>query len=308
MMAGCGWLMLALCLVGFALANFRARLLTVQAQSATSPQPSQTLRFAIIGDSGTGNAAQLAVAQAMEKAHATQPFDLVLMLGDNFYGAIDFVKKFERPYQKLLAADVKFYATLGNHDNGGSMKEMSYPKLNMGGRRYYTFIRGELEQQPLAQFFALDSTKMDMPQVAWVEKELSHSTARWKIAFFHHPLYSSGKTHGPDLKLRAQLEPLFTKYRVQLVLNGHEHFYERLKPQQGVQYFISGAAGKIRRNNLKREQPDFVFGNDQAQHFMLFEVTPALVKFRAISAAGADFDSGVLPWEPTSRLTAPPDK
>lgn len=260
--------------------------------------------FAAIGDSGTGNETQLAVARAMERQYADSPFELVLMLGDNFYGGVDFVKKFERPYEKLLGNGVKFYASLGNHDGGGKPdQEQNYPKFNMGGQRYYTFTRGSLNGQPLAQFFALDSVKLDAPQLVWLTQELGRSRAHWKIAFFHHPLYSSGKTHGPDLKLRAQLEPLFVKHGVQLVLNGHEHFYERLKPHQGVQYFISGAAGKIRRNNLKRNDPDFVFGNDQAQHFMLFEVTPAALNFRAVSDAGAVLDSGVLTWTPLDRAS-----
>src|SRR5581483_1374570 len=196
------------------------------------------------------------------------------MLGDNFYGGIDYVKKVEKPYERLLTTGVKFYASLGNHDGAKTEKELNYAKFNMAGHRYYTFTRGTLGARPLAQFFALDSSVMDQPQLAWLDQELSRSAARWKIAFFHHPLYSSGKAHGADLRLRALLEPLFVKHGVQLVLSGHEHFYERLKPQQGVHYFISGAAGKLRRNNLKHDDPDFDFGNDQTQHFMLFEVTP----------------------------------
>lgn len=276
---GLSRLALAIALGGFALSNngFDFKPTPTQAQAV------QPLAFAAIGDSGTGGAEQYAVARAMEQAYATTPFELVLMLGDNFYGGVDYVKKFETPYGKLLTQGVSFFAALGNHDNGKSNLETGYAKFNMGGRRYYTFTRNGTDEQPLAQFFALDSAQMDAAQVAWLEQTLSQSTARWKIAFFHHPLYSSGKTHGADLKLRAQLEPLFVKHNVQLVLNGHEHFYERLKPQNGVQYFISGAAGKLRRNNIKREDPALAFGNDQAQHFMLFEINANELTFRAIS-------------------------
>lgn len=288
---GCSRLALAFALCGLGLRNLglETKAFPVQAQT------SRSLVFAAIGDSGTGNTEQFAVARMMEQTHASTPFELVLMLGDNFYGGVDYVKKFETPYAKLLAQNVKFYAALGNHDGGGKAnKETSYAKFNMEGRRYYTFTRGEAGKQPLAQFFALDSGQMEVTQLAWLEQTLSQSTARWKIAFFHHPLYSSGKMHGADLKLRAQLEPLFVKYGVQLVLNGHEHFYERLKPQRGVQYFISGAAGKIRRNNIRRDGPEFAFGNDEAQHFMLFEVKADELSFRAISDAGVVLDSGVL--------------
>jgi hypothetical protein len=271
---------------------------------ARAQEPFPKITFAAIGDSGTGGPAQFAVARAMEQFQAESPFELVLMLGDNFYGGVDFTKKFEQPYEKLLTGGVQFYAVLGNHDGGKADKEMNYPKLHMGGQRYYTFTRGQLDRQPLAQFFALDSSDMDTPQLAWLDQQLGRSRAHWKIAFFHHPLYSSGKTHGPALKLRTQLEPLFIQYGVQLVLNGHEHFYERLRPRQGVQYFISGAAGKLRRNNLKRNDPDFVFGNDQVQHFMLFEATPATLRFRAISDAGAVLDSGTLNWTLIDRASS----
>jgi hypothetical protein len=265
-------------------------------------QTNKSLVFAAIGDSGTGSDEQYAIARVMEQTHARTPFELVLMLGDNFYGGVDFVKKFETPYAKLLAQNVKFYAALGNHDGGGKAnKETSYAKFNMQDRRYYTFARGEAGKQPLAQFFALDSGQMKPAQLAWLQQTLNQSTARWKIAFFHHPLYSSGKTHGSDMKLRAQLEPLFIKHGVQIVLNGHEHFYERLKPQRGVHYFISGGAAKLRRNNIRRDHPAFAFGNDQAQHFMLFEVNANELSFRAISDAGAVFDSGTLRYDPNER-------
>lgn len=292
-------LALALCTLALSNSGFDSKVTPVQAQTAKS------LVFAAIGDSGTGNAEQFAVARIMEQTHAHTPFELVLMLGDNFYGGVDYLRKFELPYAQLLAQNVKFYAALGNHDGGGkASKETSYAKFNMEGRRYYTFTRspqGEAGNQPLAQFFALDSGQMETAQLVWLEQALRQSTARWKIAFFHHPLYSSGKMHGADLKLRAQLEPLFVKHGVQLVLNGHEHFYERLKPQRGVHYFISGGAAKLRRNNIQRDNPDFAFGNDEAQHFMLFAVNVNELSFRAINAAGAVFDSGALRYAPNER-------
>jgi hypothetical protein len=274
--------------------------------SGDSPraQASNRLLFAALGDVGTGKAEQYSVAQAMARAHAREPFELVLMLGDNFYGSADYVKKFEKPYETLLARGVRFHAALGNHDDGKADKEIFYDKFNMGGRRYYSFARGER----LAQFFALDSNRMTREQLAWLEEELAASKARWKIAYFHHPIYSSGKTHGADTKLRSLLEPLFVKYGVQLVLSGHEHFYERLKPRQGVQYFISGAGGKLRRNNLKRDDPDFAFGNDQAQHFMLFEAMPEALSYRAISDADEVLDSGALTSHNRPRtVTGQPD-
>jgi hypothetical protein len=83
------------------------------------PNRSGSLKFVAIGDNGTGESSQYEIARQMDRLHATFPFDLVIMLGDNMYGGqqpADFVKKFELPYAPLLSAGVKFQASLGNHD------------------------------------------------------------------------------------------------------------------------------------------------------------------------------------------------
>ena len=99
----------------------------VLAQPAVQlPNRSGSLKFAAIGDNGTGDRPQYEVAQQMTKAHETFAFDLVIMLGDNMYGGqrpADFVKKFEQPYAPLLSAGVKFQASLGNHDR---VEQVSY--------------------------------------------------------------------------------------------------------------------------------------------------------------------------------------
>jgi 3',5'-cyclic AMP phosphodiesterase CpdA len=158
------------------------------------------------------------------------------MMGDNLYsgsGPKDYKKKFEEPYKALLDSGLKFYAALGNHDN---TDERNYKPFNMGGQRYYTF-----KPKNGVRVFALDTNYMDQPQLRWLETELTASGSDWKIVFFHHPLYSSGGTHGSDYQLRAQLEPLFLKHGVDAVFSGHEHFYERIKPQKGIYYFTSAA-------------------------------------------------------------------
>jgi predicted phosphodiesterase len=187
------------------------------------PLKANSVRFAVIGDSGTGKPPQLEVAQEMEAYRKVVSFSFVIMLGDNIYGGDrprDFARKFEEPYRPLLDAGVKFYASLGNHDNPD---EPLYKLFNMGGKRYYSFKKNDVA------FFALDSTYMNPEQLSWLEEQLRNSTAAWKICYFHHPLYSDGKYHGPDLDLRSALVLLFQKYRVNVVFSGHEHVYERLK-------------------------------------------------------------------------------
>ena len=116
----------------------------------------------------------------------------------------------------------------------------------MNGERFYTFKKGNV------RFFALDSNYFDQTQADWLEKALADSTEDWKICFFHHPLYSSGGRHGSEVDLRAQLEPLFLKYGVQVVFAGHEHFYERLKPQKGIHYFVNGGGAKLRSGDITK--------------------------------------------------------
>ena len=162
------------------------------------------------------------------------------------------------PYKPLLDAGVKFYASLGNHD----AREQRYYKLfNMDGKLYYTF---KAPKQSV-RFFALESTYLDPEQIAWLEKELKDSNEDWKIPFFHHPLYSSGDRHGSDTRLREVLEPLFVKYSVSVVLTGHDHFYERIKPQKGIVYFVVGSGGQLRKGNIDKGSGLTAAGNDTDQ-------------------------------------------
>jgi 3',5'-cyclic AMP phosphodiesterase CpdA len=164
-----------------------------------------------------------------------------------------------------------------------------YKPFNMNGERYYSY-RPSLTGG--VRLFALDSNYMNPEQVQWLEKELAASGSDWKIAFFHHPLYASGR-HGSDEVLRAQLEPIFLKYGVNVVLTGHEHFYERIKPQKGVQYFVAGASAKLRKGDIDPTGLT-AFGYDQGYTFMLVEITGDEFHFQTISAQGKTIDSGVV--------------
>jgi len=254
------------------------------------PNKPNSLHFAVIGDNGTGEKAQYEVGTQLLNWYARFPFPIVLMMGDNIYGSDrpqDFVTKFEAPYKGLLDKGVKFYASLGNHD---SREQRYYQHFNMNGRLYYTF-KAPTED---VRFFALESTYMDPDQLKWLEDELKKAGERWKIVFFHHPLYSSSRTHGSQLKLRATLEPLFIQYNVSLVLNGHDHAYERIKPQNGIQYFVEGSSGQLRAGDLRKGSPLTAFGNDTEQTFILMEIDGDSLTFNAINRTGAVIDSGVM--------------
>ncbi len=253
------------------------------------PLEQHSTRFAVIGDSGTGDREQYEVAQRMEAYRQATGFDFVIMLGDNIYGSHspqDFAKKFEQPYKPLLDAGVKFYASLGNHDD--PYTETLYKPFNMGGERYYAFRKNEVA------FFALDSNYMDPKQLGWLDQNLKNSQGAWKICFFHHPLFNEGRHHGPDLDLRTQLVPLFQRYKVNAVFSGHEHVYERMKPENNIYYFVLGNSGKLMRHDLGNSS-DRIKGFDTDRSFMIVEITGSKLYFQVISRAGETIDSGELP-------------
>jgi len=258
------------------------------------PLKFNSVRFAIIGDMGTGDTAQYDVAKRLSDARQYFPYDFVLTMGDNLYGGSspgDFVKKFELPYKPLLDTGMKFYATLGNHD---SPNQRSYKYFNMNGSNYYTFSKGNVH------FFVLDSNYMDPKQLTWLETQLRDAGNRdWKVCYFHHPLYSSARTHGPATDLRVLLEPLFIKYGVNVVFAGHEHVYERFKPQHGIYYFTEGASGQLRVGDLRKTDIQEK-GFDADNTFMLVEVAGDQMYFEAVSRAGQPIDSGVIERQPQS--------
>lgn len=191
------------------------------------------LRFAVIGDWGTGDSDETNTARQLISSHQSSTLDFVIAAGDNVYpngSGRYFGKHFEQPFANLIKDKINFYAVLGNHDvDEGRQDQCQYPLFNMGGSCYYKLEKGD----GLADFFMLDSTDFDSTQANWLETALRNSKAKWKVAVFHHPIYSSGKKHGSALGLRKQLEPLFTRYGVNLALSGHDHIYERTKPRQG---------------------------------------------------------------------------
>ena len=255
--------------------------------SLTLPGKSNSVRFAMIGDMGTGKRPQYEVAAQMLRYRQIFPFEFVITLGDNIYGdqdAAGLKLKFEDPYRALLEGKVTFYAALGNHDN---QNQRLYKPFNMDGKRYYSFKKGK------AEFFVLDSNYMDREQIAWLGAQLQESTAPWKICYCHHPMYSHAKFHGSDTDLRRTLEPICLRYGVQVVFAGHEHVYERLKPQHGINHFVLGNSGQLRPHYL-RPSPDTAKGFDTDQTFGLVEIVDDDMFFQIVSRTGESVDSGVI--------------
>ncbi|MFS0517567.1 metallophosphoesterase family protein [Nostoc sp. UIC 10607] len=248
------------------------------------------LRFVSVADTGTGAKGQYAVAGAMNAYHKQNPYDLVVLAGDNIYnnGEIEKINAvFERPYQALLKQGVKFQACLGNHDirTANGDPQVKYAGFNMKGKRYYTFSRGSV------QFFALDTnSNADWKnQLPWLEKELSLSKAPWKVVFGHHPIYSSG-VYGNNPGFIKTFTPLFKKYGVQLYINGHEHNYERTRAIDGTTYLICGAGA----GNRPVGRSEWTEYSTSDLSFASYEVYKDRIDVAAIATDKRVFDKGII--------------
>lgn len=265
------------------------------------PPAAPHARFAVIGDAGTADEHQLSVARQMLAEYQRKPFPFVLTVGDNTYqGCKNRLKDvFEIPYAELLQRGVKFYATLGNHDEDCAEQQIAYPMFNMNGKRYYSFM----PSGDLVEFFAVDTTlvvtRKAPEQFDWLERALRESKAVWKIAFFHHPPYSPATKHGDDKDIALRIVPLLERYGVRVVLTGHEHVLAKLLTRNGVDYFVCGASAKMRSNGLRDDYPGVEYAEDEFRGFFMVELTAESFDYSVIS------DTGVLRYRGSVPLVPP---
>jgi hypothetical protein len=225
----------------------QAELLLTETLSPT-PTVQAPIRFAVIGDYGSGNKNAHQVAELVK---SWQP-DFILTTGDNNYPdgsreTIDhrigqFYHEYIHPYRGSYgkgAEQNRFFPTLGNHD---WMSESAQPYFDYfelpNNERYYDFTWGA------GHFFALDSDSNEPDgvgrssrQAQWLQEQLLASTLPWQIVYMHHPPYSSGKRGAVDW-----MRWPFREWGVDAVLCGHDHYYERLVVD-GLVYLINGAGG-----------------------------------------------------------------
>ena len=244
------------------------------------------VRLAVVGDVGTGSEAAYRTAGAITEAGRVRPFDGLILLGDNVYPdgnprRLPYAVFW--PFRPLLDAGTRLLPVLGNHDVQAGYGEAQLRALGMPGR-WYAVRLGEL------LVVALDSNRPDdRSQLAWIERILERSDARWTIAILHHPPYSAG-WHGSDERAREAFAPLFERYGVQLVLAGHDHDYQRSRPLEGVTYVVSGAAAKTRPTS----HAPFTDAAWSALHYLEIDVWADRIELRAVSQDGLVFDEATI--------------
>ena len=221
----------------------------------------------------------------MKRFEARYPAQTLVTLGDNDY--TDSPARFRQNWQDafgwLQRAGVSVSGTLGNHDvevNGGryQLELLGMP------RAHYTRRVGNV------QLFLLDSNSVGDRQTLWLRNALARSTARWKIAAFHHPPYTCGG-HSGDRAVRERWVPLFERYGVQLVLAGHDHNYQRFAKRRGVTYVVhgGGGAGLYALKACPRTYPRRVFARS-TRGFLTVIASETTLRVRAITLAGTVLD------------------
>ena len=254
---------------------------------AMPPEAQPWLRVALVGDVGDGGDREFRTAAAIAEQAEIDPYDILMLLGDNVYPAGDPERiratVFE-PFGPLLDAGTELFAILGNHDEMSGTGDAQLEALGMPGR-WYAVERGDMLG------IALDSTiPTDPEQLAWLEETLAESDATWKLVGFHHPPYSSGM-HGSNETVRDTFVPIFERYGVQIVFSGHEHDYQRSDPINGITYIVTGAASRTRRTGTE----DFTAVAYSTHHYVDMNIYDDHILLRAIDQDGEQFDEVVIP-------------
>jgi 3',5'-cyclic AMP phosphodiesterase CpdA len=265
--------------------------------SAVSIPKSKLLqRFAVLADTGTGSINQHAVGRALAQYHQKNPFDTILLAGDNIYTNGEFThikKRFTDPYQDLLQRGVKFYASLGNHDvrtmNGEW--QVAYPEFNMKGQHYYMHGQGDV------RFFVLNTNDLVNPQspervkqLDWLDRALAASTAKWNIVYGHHNVYSAG-VYAVNKVMEKDVTPILKKHKVRLWINGHDHNYQRSKPIDGTTYLVCGGGGA---GLYPVKAQDWTAFAKSVHSFGIVEVYQDQILLTGIDSKGEIIDRGLV--------------
>jgi hypothetical protein len=254
-------------------------------RTAPAADSAAPIRFLAFGDSGGGGADQRALADQMYSL----PYSLIVHTGDIAYDS-GTIGEFEETVFKMytpLFRHIPFFPAAGNHEYktmSGAPFRAVFSLPGGSGEKWYSYDWGRIH------FVALDTEADYATQAQWLDDDLTRTALPWKIVYFHKPPYSSGE-HGSDGSLRKALAPVLEKHRVQLVLAGHDHNYERMHLQEGVQYIVTGGGGVGTR---PVGTSTFTAFSEDVIHFVYADVRVDDMILHAVDATGAEFDSVIV--------------
>jgi hypothetical protein len=252
-------------------------------RTAPTFESDKPAKFLVIGDSGEGSADQFALVEQMP----TVPIDFMLHVGDMAYESgtfPEFEKNFFEVYEDLMK-NFAVFPVPGNHEyvtNDAGPYRAVFDLPN--NERWYSFDWGPVH------FVALDTEQIGATQAKWLEEDLEANDKPWVVAYMHKPPYSSG-SHGSELPARDTFSPIFRKHKVPLVITGHDHHYERVRPQDGVHYFVSGGGGAGTYPVVESEFSAFA---QEVIHFLYITADKEELMVHAIDASGQEFDQLLL--------------
>jgi hypothetical protein len=258
---------------------------TSQGKAAAGPVRSGFVAF---GDFGGGEA-QYAVVRAMERWAADHRVDVLVTTGDNVYNRGEpekFDTQLDQPYRDLRRGRA-LWVTLGNHDvkTGNGVQQLRH--LGLPDLPY-------AKQLPGVQLLFLDANRPDQAQADWLEKQLAAPGPAFRVPVFHQPAWSCS-AHDSTEEVINNWVPIFERHRVALVLNGHDHNYQRFVSDQDVTYVVTGGGGKelYKLDSCPNSTPQRVAAV-RRHHFTAVEVRAGSLELTAVAADGTVLDQAVI--------------
>lgn len=238
----------------------------------------------VVGDFGSGSDSQYAVAERVRNRVSAGDFQVFLTTGDNFY-TNDIDRIWNEPYGWLDEQNIRIVAAWGNHDRDNETRRMLVEDALDPPGAYYSMRLGD------GKLIVLDSNNVsDGAQTDWFRDELEDSGSP-TIVVFHHPPYTCG-VYGTEDVVNDAWIPLFNEFDVPLVLNGHEHHYERFEVD-GTAYVVTGGGGQFLRpaETCPEDTPEPIASNYTDHHFVSMTVENGAITGDVITADGATIDS-----------------
>lgn len=244
--------------------------------------------FVVFGDFG-GGPHQRDVAAAMEAWAAGHRVDALVTTGDNVYddgSPTEFAEQLEAPYRRLREAR-PLWVTLGNHDVAGGNGPAQLAYLGLPPLPYAKHLTE-------VDILFLNANRPDAIQARWLEDQLVASRATFQVVVFHQPAYSCSR-HDSSTAVQRQWVPVLEKLGVELVLNGHDHTYQRFRARSGTTYVVTGAGGKsLYEIDERCDLPARRLAAARRYHFVAVEARAESITVTAIDTAGRPFDRVVL--------------
>ena len=258
---------------------------------ALATDPGRPYVLGVVGDWGVDREPVRQVVRAMTRFNGARPLDAVLTTGDNAYccgttAQSQFARRMMTPFR---AARTPIYPALGNHDVG-TENGAAFMRVFGMTKRWYAVNVGPV------QVVVLDSNRVsDAAQLTFLKNVLAAPRpGAFRVVTFHHPGWSCS-AHNPHTGVVERWAPLFGT-KVDLVLTGHNHTYERFRASNGVPYVTTGGGGA----GLYSSAAAACRGLHEVQylktahHAVRLVATRASLKLEGIGVDGKAFDSITL--------------